>query len=353
MASINKFILLLIFSTPLWADSLLPLLFTKQPLRNVRFISKGGQYTYFQNGNGQLLLSKNYKATEVLKGRPGSNFLMVSTKARRYLLFTIDEHYHDFYSIREPLKIYRVRFGNFTADEIGLGQAPRLHLDDTWATYYNLQERVLTFQNLLTQAIKFTISLNNKINPYFVPQVAMIDRETVLFSDLNDEGIPGILVFKRGDEKSQAIYKGISVREKIEFCLQGDNLIVGVFGLDKSKIGSKILSYPVKGHKFTQKSELYKSKLNDIGNMVCNFEKDAIYFVKNLSENIKAKYEAVRMDLNTKETKVISDVGYANQIVPMDDKLLLPFRGKVFVLKGKANYKSDALAEKKKKKEKK
>jgi len=175
----------------------------------------------------------------------------------------------------------------------------------------------------------------------------MIDKETVLFSDINDEGIPGILLFNRGENKSHIIYKGSSVREKVELCLQGDNLIVGVFGLEKSKKGSSILSYPFKGLEFKKRNELYKSKINDFGNMVCNFEKDAIYFVKNLSENIKEQFEAVRLDLTSKKIEIISDVGHANQIVPMDDKLLLPFRGKTFVLKGKANYRSDALAEKK------
>jgi hypothetical protein len=350
MAFVSKFILLLIISQGLWADSMLPILFTKQPLRNVRYISKDGVFTYFQNGTGQLLLSRNYQAKEVLKGLPGSNYLMTSTKSRKYILFTVDEHYHGFYGIREPLKIYKIRYGKFIADQIGLGQNPQLHLDDTWATFYNFQERVLYFQSLITKAIRFKIQLNNITNPYFNPHVAMIDRETVLFSDINDDGIPGILIFSRGEKKSRAIFKGDNVREKVELCLQDGNLIIGSFGLDKSNKGSKILSMPVKGLKFTEKTELYRSKLNDIGNMVCNFEKDGIYFVKNLSENIKAQFEATRLDLLTKETKILSDVGYANQIVPMDDKLLLPFRGKVFVLKGLAKYKSDALAEKKDKK---
>ena len=345
--------MLLIISPSLWADSMLPLLFTKQPIRNVRYISKEGVFTYFQNGTGQLLLSRNYEAKEVLKGLPGSNYLMTSTKARKYILFTVDEHYNGFYGIREPLKIYKLRYGNFTAEQIGLGQNPMLHLNDTWATFYNFQERVLYFQSLITKAIRFKIQLNNVTNPYFNPHVAMIDRETVIFSDINDDGIPGILIFNRGEKKSQAIFKGGEVREKIEFCLQEGNLIVGSFGLDKSKKGSKILSIPVKGLKFTEKTELYKSKLNDIGNMVCNFEKDGIYFVKNLSKNMKTRFEATRLDLKTKEAKVLSDVGYANQIVPMDDKLLLPFRGKVFVLKVRANYKSDALAGKKQEKDKK
>lgn len=348
MVFINKILLLLFFSTTVGADSLLPELFTKQPIINVRFLSQDGLLTYFQNGSGQLLLSTNYQATEILKGRPGSNFLMISSSARRYLLFTIDEHFHDFYSIREPLSVYKLRFGKSIPEKIGHGQSPRLHLNDTWATFYHFQEKELHFQNLMTGALKFKIALNNETNPYFSPQVTMIDKETILFSDINDEGFPGILLFNRGDKKSKIIYKGNSVREKIELCLKDDQLIIGIFGLDKSGRGSEILSYPLTGLKFDKKDDLYKSKKNDIGNIVCNFDKESIYFVKNLSENIKEQHEAVKLNLKTKRVKIISDVGYANQIVPMDDKLLLPFRGKIYVLEGRSNYKSDPLAEKEK-----
>ncbi|RLA64697.1 MAG: hypothetical protein DRQ88_07135 [Epsilonproteobacteria bacterium] len=348
MVSINKLLLLLFFPASLWADSLLPLLFTKQPIRNVRFLSHDGVLTYFQNSSGELLLSTNYQASEVLKGIPGSNFLMISSKARKYILLTIDEHYHNFYGIREPLNIYKLRFGKSIPEKIGLGQSPRLHLNDTWATFYNFQKKQVSFQNLIIKALKFTITINNEINPFFNPHVAMINKEIILFTDLNEKGFPGILLFNRGENKSKAIYKGSSVNEKVEFCLQNEHLIVGIFGLENSKKGSEIFRYPIKGLTFDKRNVLYKSNKNDLGNMVCNFAKDSIYFVKNLSENLKSKYEAVKFNLSSKKIKIISDVGYANQIVPMDDKLLLPFRGKVYVLEGRSNYTSDGLGEKEK-----
>ncbi len=329
-----------------------PLLFAKQQPSYVRFISKDGIYTYYVTRSGTLMFSTNYQTKEVSSGDPGTNYLISSSPARKMLLFTKDRSYLNFMSQREANTIFKMTYGKTDAVKIGYGMAPKLHLDDTWGSYFNLQENAIFFQNLQSDAIKFKVKINNFKNPYFIPQVVMIDKETVVFSDLSKEGIPGVSIFNRSNKGSNLLLKGTSPFEKIELCLKDDNLLVGTFGFENSKKGTTIDSYNVKNLK--EKKNIYQSDSNDIGNMVCDFEKDVIFFIKNYSSNINQIYEVVSFNINTKEEKKLTNLLNATQIFSMDDKLLLSAFGKTYVLSGRADYQKDEfLKEREKKKEKK
>ncbi len=334
-------ILLLVLSLKVFSEEELPVLFAKQPAAYVRFISKDGTYTYYLTRSGSLMVSTNYQSAEVIKGVPGTNYLVSSSPSRKVLLFTMDQNYLDFMSQREANTIYKMSFGKKDAVKIGYGLDPKLHLEDNWASYFNIQENAINFQNLTSEALQFKIKINNLINPYFIPQVVMLNKETVLFTDLSQTGVPAITIFSRADKKSKLIFKGTSQFEKIEICLKNDFLIVGHFGFDKSTNGSSIDLIPIKELQEFNKTNIYQSAKNDIGNLVCDFEKDTIYFIKNYSTNINQVYEVASLNINNKEEKKLTSILNATQILSMDDKLLLSAFGKTYVLAGRSDYQKD------------
>lgn len=338
---IKFFIFILFLLNIAFSDEGPPVLFTKQPSAYVRFISKDGTYTYYLTRSGSLMLSTNYQSQEVIKGVPGTNYLISSSPTRKMLLFTMDQNYFDFMSQREANTIYKMGFGKTDAQKIGYGLDPKLHLEDTWASYFNIQENAINFQNLTSEALKFKIIINNQINPYFIPQVIMLDKDSAIYTDLSQKGIPAISIFKRSEKRAQILLKGTSPFEKIEFCLKDNQLVVGYFGFDKSKVGSTIDLIPLNDLRESIKKNIYKSEKNDIGNLVCDFEKDNIYFIKNFSSNLNQVYEVVSLNINTKEEKKLTEILNATQILSMDDKLLLNAFGKTYVLAGRSNYQKD------------
>src|SRR5690606_9366849 len=98
--------------------------------------------------------------------------------------------------IRLLPKVFKIDFGGATARELGAGIWPMLHQDDTWLSTFDPTKRELQFTNLQTPALTFAIKLYNAANPYFKPQVVMTSGHTILYTDLNKEGVMGILKFE-------------------------------------------------------------------------------------------------------------------------------------------------------------
>jgi hypothetical protein len=89
---------------------------------------------------------------------------------------------------------------------------------------------------------------------------------------------------------------------------------------------------------------LYSSAGPDIGNMLCT--SGAIYFVKTISHDQRLNLrttEAVRLDLKTQNLEVRSDLKNVSQLIEMDGRVLIPFRGKLFVVEGSSNLGEDVL----------
>lgn len=349
MALINKRILIFGFlfsiSSPSWGlfDTKLPALITKQAIFNLRFVSRDGELTYYQRKSGDLILATNFRILKLIKGEKNANYNIYSSPERKMLLFSKDDSYHKIYGIRRIQDIYYSKFGEeHPPKHIGRGTLPQLHLKDEWASFYDPFSRVLKFVKLANPVINFSIALRNEINPYFFPAVLMLSKDLILFTDLNSKGFPGVLAYKRIRKKISALYRGESPTEKLELCLKKDNIIFGRFGFDGSSLGSQIYSIPMEKISFEKRKAIYSSKLNDPGNMECNNAPKYIYFIKNLTvKNGKESYEVASLKLGRNRLRVISDVKFATQVVNMDGRLLVPYRGKYFVLKGEKSLKSD------------
>ena len=242
--------------------------------------------------------------------------------------------------MRTKEKIFLLNFGDTTAKEIGSGSAAKLHLNDSWLSYYDYYSKTLTFENTTNAAIKFSIKLNNRINPYFTPQVLMSDDNTIYYTDLSENGAPGILVFKRNLSKAELIFKAPTPMVKAEICLSGNNLVLGLFGINFSKEGTNITKAPLPLANFAKRESIYTSQVNDVGQMICDFNPQTITFIKNYGTTEAPSTDLVDLNSDTKALTPLSEMKTITSVLNMDGTLLALDKGKYFIVKGTIDYKN-------------
>lgn len=324
--------ILVLFFISLDGKSKLPVLTTKQTIDNLRFISRDGKYTYYQRRSGSLVLSTNYSNKEVIKGQKGTSYNIVSSFHRKKLLIVQKKDYHSRYRFQPDGKIFILDFGGAVSKKAGEGLNPRLHLKDTWLSFFNSNEQTIYLKKIDNLLLKFEIKLNNKINPYFIPHVIMLNEKDILYTDLNREGVIGIVLYDRQKNKMKILHKTASIHHQVELCLH-ENLYIGIFPMDMSPSGSSILKLSSDNLVFSKGEKIYESTKRDLGNIICDRDDKFIYFVQNQNVGTgKDVFEAVRISLKDRKIDTLSDVKYASQIIQMDGRLLLPWRGDFYIL---------------------
>ena len=341
MASNKIIFICFIFVLSAHAKTLLPEFITKQDPSNLRFISHDGRFTYYQRRSGTLLMGTNYNVKEILQGQMGSHYLVTSSSARKKILITQDEHFHTFLSLRKLKKIYTANFDGGNLVLLGEGVNPQLHLDDSQVSLYDPYKKTITIAKTHIAGNEYRINVTAGRNPYFYPHVTMPNVSTVLFTDLNRQGLPIIVKYSKNNKKSVTIYKVPTQNKKIELCKKEDVIVMGEFGLDPIESHSHISLLTPPNYKQTI---VYKSEHNDIGNMVCSIKGKSLYFIK----RIPPKTEVAKLNLGTSSVEVISDISHATQIVDMDSNLLLPYQGKYYILLGENDMTQFDLLKKRK-----
>ena len=324
----------------LQAKIILPELLAKQAVGNIRFLSQDGKFTYYQKRSGSLLYSSNYKVVEMLKGQIGTQYTVIGTSARKKIIVMQNQIFHTFYSLRAQEKIFLLNFGDTTLREVGMGSAAALHINDSWLSYYDYYLKTITFENTANAALKFTIKLNNKINPYFTPQVVMGDENTIYYTDLSETGAVGLLQFQRNTGKAEIIFKANTPMLKAEICLNNNALVMGLFGINYSPEGTTIYRAPLPISDFSKRETIYNSSVNDFGQMVCDFSKENITFIKNFGTNERYSTDLVDLNPQTKAITLLSEMKTITSVINMDGTLLALDKGKYFIVKGNTDYKN-------------
>jgi hypothetical protein len=318
----------------------LPELMAKQAINNIRFLSQDGKFTYYQKRSGSLLFSTNYKVQEMLKSTIGTEYNIFASPSRKKILVTQNPNFHNFYSLRAKEKIYILNYGESTPREVGYGVSPQLLLNDQWISYYDPYTKVISFENTTNSALKFSIRLNNRINPYFIPNVLMSDDNTIYYTDLGENGTVGLLKFERNTAKSEIVFNAKTPMIKAEICLSDDKLILGLFGIHGSQQGTILSASPLPLKDFDKRETIYKSELNDTGHLLCNYDKKNIAFIKNFGSVNNPSYDIAELEVASKKLTPLSEIKTISNIINMDGTLLTQERGKYYIVKGEADYKS-------------
>jgi hypothetical protein len=322
----------------------LPKFLTKHAIDSVRFITLDGRYAYIQKKQGVLGIVSSFRSVDFISDSGKSDFLVKDSRFKRRLTIEIVPDSHHDFNVIKTHKIMIVDWGKSQAREIGFGRNPRLHLDDEWVTYFDPIERLINVQNIITQK-KFQIKISPKVTPFYFPDVEMVSADTIVYTDINEKGYSALIQYNLITQKSNVIMKSTQNGTRLELCQDKDYLAIGEFPYDDITRNSRILQIKMSGStNLAGYTTLYNSSDSDLGNMVC--QENAIYFIKTLIHNRRLndkQTEAVKLDLKTSQVQTMTEMNTVSQLINMDGRILIPYRGDFYVLEGEANLTDDKL----------
>lgn len=339
----TKLALLLSLTSTLYAQEV-PKLLTKHGVDAIRYISMDGRFAYVKKRPGVLGLVSHFRSVDFISESQSSDFLVHTSKSKTRVIIEVIPNMHTEMNFFKGNKLLVARFGETKTKEVSTGQAPKLHLNDEWVSFYQGYQKTIVLQNLITQK-KFEIKLSPKANPFFIPQVAMVSSDTVVYTDINESGVAGVISYNLISQKSSIVYKAAQSGTSLELCQGEGYLAMGEFPYEGVNRGSQILRVrTTTSFNLSSYETLYSSLDQDVGNMVCTDRN--IYFIKTMNQDKRLRVkttEAVRLELKDSKVKVLTNLKYVTQLVEMDGRVLAPLRGDFYVLEGEANLASDTL----------
>jgi len=322
----------------------LPRFLTKHSPDTLRYISMDGRYAYVQKKAGVLGMVSSFRSTDFLTDSNSNYFAVKASRFKSRIAIESVPNAFDEMSLIKNHKIFVVDYGNTQIREIGSGRGVKLHLRDEWISFYDMYEKKIMIVNLVTQK-KFEIKLSKKANPFFIPEVEMVSSRAVIYSDINEQGYSAMVSFDLESLKSNIVYKSSQTATRIELCQHEGYLGVGEFPYEGVDRGSKISYIPLSNiTNLAGMMSLYTSVEQDVGNMVCL--PNWIYFVKTMNQDKQLNYkvtEAVKLEIKTQNIEAKTSLKAVSQLIEMDGRVLVPFRGEFFVLEGQPNLGDDTL----------
>ena len=342
MRFINKVLIWFLLPTSSFGLSELK---TKQDITKIRYLSNNGTVTYYQKTSGELQMSTNYNFKNVFKGSKNTEYKVIGSKKEHRILFSVDEQFFPMQNALKDNPIYVVDLkAKNEAKLIGLGSNPSLHFNDQFASFYNHKNKEIVIYNFANPSSPRNIKLNKPF-PYFNSSQIMITPNDIIYTDVNRNGTQAVLLYSLVENKFQTIHKSSSPSNKLEICEIDNKLYIGEFPQTQYRIESQIIEVPLFNNKnYLNKSIIYSSKLPDLGQLTCN-EKE-LFFLKtqNYSKKLNLfKADIAKIDLNKKETIILTNEGDFDQIIQLGHLTLGYRSAKYFIIAGKANAFSDEI----------
>ncbi len=322
----------------------LPAFLTKHSSDTLRYVSYNGRITYLQKKPGLLALVSDFKSTDVLNEKFNNDFRITGSSSKKRLVIESISNSQSDLSFLKNHEIFVVDYGNSQTRKVGQGKNPKLHLKDEWLSYFDLSKKIIHLQNLITEK-KYEIKPTQQLNPFFIPDIQMVNPQSVVYSDVNESGHSAIVSFNLITQNSTILYKSPHKGTKIEICRGEDYLGFGEFPYEGLFRNSQIqLSKTSETQELRGFSMLYESVNGDNGNMICL--KDHIYFIKTTDQNSEINHrttEAAKINLKDQKLEVLSNLKNVSQIIEMDGRVMIPFRGEFYVLEGNSDLREDKL----------
>jgi hypothetical protein len=317
---------------------------TKFNTDTIRFIDQEGQYAYISKRPGSLSLVNNFKSEDFLFEGGESQILMKGSPSRQRLLIEVIPSAWGEFNLIKNRKISVIDLGSSKPRFIAEGLNPELHLNDEWISYFSPQSNKLHFVHLMSSR-KFEIVLIKKTHPFFTPEVLMLSNRGVLYTDQDDKGFAILVSVDLQTQKKTIHYKSSQSAVRIELCQDENYIAVGEFPYDGVKRSSLISTLPTSEvMNLSNLTTVYKSQDGDLGHMIC--KKEYLYFIKTLKHEEKLNLkttEVAKLNLQSQSTQAITHLNNVSQIIDMDGRIMVPFRGNYYVIEGKANIGMDQL----------
>lgn len=326
-------------------QALLPLR-TKIDLRSIRFIDKEGRFTYYQQRSGHLSLSTNFSVETLLTGPENTQYQIISDIKSDSLIIEKKIQLHSDFNIRSPVKLYSTSRGSTDTRFLGNGEAPALHLNGQWLSFYNRVDKIIRFQNFSTPALNFNIQTQSQGHPYFTPQAKMLNERHMAYTDINQDNVQGLLIFDRQEGEITTLFTTSSSTQHLNICSFEDTLIIQEVSIQGGRFGSLIHKVPISNLKIDALETIYQSAHNDLSTLICDRQDNAIYFIQNTREKTGRNTTDVARIARSEENypvEVLTQLNFVTQLIKVDGSLLIPYREDIFVLRGQSDLTDDRL----------
>lgn len=318
---------------------------TKQTVNKLRYISEDGKITYYQKNSGELQMSTNYNFANLLKLKPQTQYLVYGSKAQQRILISVDESFHSKLNSNKNLDLYTAKMGdNHPPIKVAKGVAPKLHLNDSWFSYFDQTTHQIKFKSFTPEVKDKVIQIKQSPSALFEPDVFMISPNDIIYTNINNDGVFGVFLYSFTEGNFKLIYKGKRPGNKINLCINEEKLIIGEFPIINSNVGSSIITVNIFKNEFKDLKTIYSSALADLGNMIC--DNNELYFIKTISYNPglnQRTTEVASLNIKSSTVKVLTDLKFATNILKVNNKILVMQNGKFFIIKGKNNLTQDEI----------
>jgi hypothetical protein len=332
--NLNTTLFLLLFSVNIFAKQM-PVLSTNQATNAIRFISQDGKFTYYQRRSGELVFSTNYSVSNVLADNAGAMYTVTGSSAQKKLIVSVDEYYYGFLNPSKSKKLYLIDYGKDKATFLGNGIQPQLHLNDTWVSYFDVDQNTLQVRSSTNELLLAKINLKSSINPHFRPSVAMSSENYVYYTDMNDQGEIALFHVDRVKQETVIIEKQKSHNARYEFCSNDKYIFIATFPINNSGTLSQIRMLEKSSPQFDKAKIVYEKSSQDIGSLICDHSDEFLYFIQSQSNNLKQPvHEIVKLRLSDQSVTKLSEFKNATNIFNMDGRLLSFFNGLVYIIEG-------------------
>lgn len=323
MHFISKFLILSLFSTSFTLAKISPFV-PKFPMTGLLYVSQDAEKAYYLKNSGDITLIKNSKSFTIFSGVIESSVNATTSIAEKRVAFEIDSNSFTNFNIRKNNPLYITDFGSEKVELVGEGRSPKLHLEDLWLSFYDYQKSTLEFVFLPDKNKKLTIKLNNGSNPYFLPTPIMPNMETILYNDINNQGLMALMSFSSTSNKFDLILKATTPHNRFEYCLIDRKIIIGDFTTEPN--GTNRLLVGNVDEKNFQKNlrVIYQDKDPHIGSLQCSLTAQKVYFIKSFSaqSNLISQNDVMSFDIIKYDLKKITNNANVTDLFAMGKYLM-------------------------------
>lgn len=328
------FILLLQITSFVHSLEVIPFL-PKDKSSSLLYQSSNDQIKYISQNQNTVSLVDVAKNTIIYQSNNEiSRFQIIATPAQKNILLEIDNNPFTSQNLKKNKKIYWGIYKGVNVNELGEGLFPKLHLNDDWASFYNFSTNSLIFHYLpLLGKNNYKISLNNKVSPYFIPEVGFIEHEQILYTDINEKGEEALITLNLKTNNFIFLHKTVSHGKKLTFCVIDNNIVFGEVD-STSQANFSLFYMPYNGDKsFGEKKNIFNDNGKYVPSLVCSPFDKSVFLLKRSPK--KSKYSdppTLLMNISIPKgnyTETLLDRPFS-QILTMDSRLLLSSGGKFY-----------------------
>jgi hypothetical protein len=305
----------------------------KQAIDYIRYLSTDGKTSYYQNKNGELLYASFYNTKTIMKKEALSQFY-VTVKNEQVLI----EHVPNYYNLSVHEKNHEIYYSKpgEAPTLIGKGISPKIHPKVSRITYIDLLSSQMIIYDYSFKKIVKKIALKAANLGIKDIDILFMGKNDFIFSDYNSKNQKAFFYYSLIDGTKKIIFKSSSSQYTLNSCLVDKNLIVGQFPINNLALGTEIISISLYNNKnFSDYKQIYSSSLPDLGNMICSG--DSVFFLKSFNKNLELQsreVDAVRLSIETKALKRISELKSLTSLLKMDKLILTQHKGKFLILDG-------------------